>query len=177
MPSAILLYISVCQSKYFPDTYAGFQQHLYHRYPSDIAAGLPKARKKSSAINEHSVRLSPTGPKKLENPSFVERAPVDVVVKEREKIAEFANKKRILEESLEKIQRPRQGKRPIAPRGAQLYPLDSLQTPCCISPRENVVWPLENVIWLLESCISFQKMSSDRGKMPSGRSIVAFHYK
>jgi valyl-tRNA synthetase len=45
--------------------------------------------------------------KKLENPSFVERAPADVVVKEREKIAEFANKKRILEESLVKIQRLR----------------------------------------------------------------------
>jgi len=45
--------------------------------------------------------------KKLENPSFVERAPADVVVKEREKIAEFANKKRLLEESLEKIQRLR----------------------------------------------------------------------
>jgi len=45
--------------------------------------------------------------KKLENPSFVERAPADVVEKEREKIGEFANKKRILEESLEKIQRLR----------------------------------------------------------------------
>jgi len=45
--------------------------------------------------------------KKLENPSFVERAPADVVVKEREKIAEFANKKRLLEESLEKIRRLR----------------------------------------------------------------------
>ncbi len=45
--------------------------------------------------------------KKLENPSFVERAPAEVVVKEREKIAEFANKKRLLEESLEKIQRLR----------------------------------------------------------------------
>jgi valyl-tRNA synthetase len=45
--------------------------------------------------------------KKLENPSFVERAPADVVVKEREKIAEFANKKQLLEESLVKIQRLR----------------------------------------------------------------------
>jgi valyl-tRNA synthetase len=45
--------------------------------------------------------------KKLQNPSFVERAPADVVVKEREKIAEFANKKRLLEESLLKIQRLR----------------------------------------------------------------------
>ncbi|HBG04769.1 MAG: valine--tRNA ligase [Geobacteraceae bacterium GWC2_58_44] len=45
--------------------------------------------------------------KKLENPSFVERAPADVVVKEREKIAEFASKKQLLEESLVKIQRLR----------------------------------------------------------------------
>ena len=43
--------------------------------------------------------------KKLENPSFVERAPADVVGKEREKMAEFASKKRVLEESLVKIRR------------------------------------------------------------------------
>jgi len=41
--------------------------------------------------------------KKLENPSFVERAPADVVAKEREKLAEFASKKRVLEESLVRI--------------------------------------------------------------------------
>ena len=45
--------------------------------------------------------------KKLENPSFVERAPADVVAKEREKLAEFANKKQVLEESLVKIRRLR----------------------------------------------------------------------
>ncbi|KAF0218998.1 MAG: valyl-tRNA [Geobacteraceae bacterium] len=43
--------------------------------------------------------------KKLENPSFVERAPADVVAKEREKLTEFANKKRLLEDSLIKIRR------------------------------------------------------------------------
>ncbi len=43
--------------------------------------------------------------KKLENPSFVERAPAEVVEKEREKLAEFANKKELLEASLEKIRR------------------------------------------------------------------------
>jgi valyl-tRNA synthetase len=42
---------------------------------------------------------------KLENPSFVERAPADVVAKEREKLAEFAGKKQVLTESLEKIKR------------------------------------------------------------------------
>ncbi|HEU0264307.1 MAG TPA: valine--tRNA ligase, partial [Geobacterales bacterium] len=41
--------------------------------------------------------------KKLTNPSFVERAPADVVAKEREKMAEFEGKKRLLEESLLKI--------------------------------------------------------------------------
>ncbi|HJV34074.1 valine--tRNA ligase [Geomonas sp.] len=45
--------------------------------------------------------------KKLENPSFVERAPADVVEKEREKVGEFENKKKLLEESLAKIQRLR----------------------------------------------------------------------
>jgi len=43
--------------------------------------------------------------KKLENPSFVERAPADVVAKEREKLAEVADKKLVLEASLEKIRR------------------------------------------------------------------------
>jgi valyl-tRNA synthetase len=43
--------------------------------------------------------------KKLENPSFVDRAPADVVAKEREKVAEFASKKQVLSESLEKIRR------------------------------------------------------------------------
>ncbi len=46
--------------------------------------------------------------KKLENPSFVERAPAEVVVREREKIAEFADKKKVLAESLEKIRSLRQ---------------------------------------------------------------------
>jgi valyl-tRNA synthetase len=44
---------------------------------------------------------------KLENPSFVERAPADVVAREREKLAEFGAKKEVLEASLEKISRLR----------------------------------------------------------------------
>jgi valyl-tRNA synthetase len=43
--------------------------------------------------------------KKLENPSFVERAPADVVAREREKLTEVADKKLVLEASLEKIRR------------------------------------------------------------------------
>jgi len=41
--------------------------------------------------------------KKLQNPNFVDRAPADVVAKEREKLAEVTAKKQVLEESLEKI--------------------------------------------------------------------------
>ena len=41
--------------------------------------------------------------KKLENPAFVDRAPADVVAKEREKLAEVLAKKVLLEDSLEKI--------------------------------------------------------------------------
>jgi valyl-tRNA synthetase len=43
--------------------------------------------------------------KKLENPSFVERAPADVVAREREKLTEVVDKKLVLEASLEKIRR------------------------------------------------------------------------
>jgi valyl-tRNA synthetase len=41
--------------------------------------------------------------KKLENPSFVDRAPADIVAKEREKLVEVTAKKVVLEESLDKI--------------------------------------------------------------------------
>ncbi|AJE02888.1 valine--tRNA ligase [Geobacter pickeringii] len=45
--------------------------------------------------------------KKLQNPSFVERAPADVVEKEREKLTEAVQKKEVLLASLEKIRRLR----------------------------------------------------------------------
>jgi valyl-tRNA synthetase len=41
--------------------------------------------------------------KKLENPSFVDRAPAEIVAKEREKLNEVTGKKAVLEESLDKI--------------------------------------------------------------------------
>jgi valyl-tRNA synthetase len=41
--------------------------------------------------------------KKLENPAFVDRAPADIVAKEREKLAEVTARKDLLESSLEKI--------------------------------------------------------------------------
>jgi valyl-tRNA synthetase len=43
--------------------------------------------------------------KKLENPSFVERAPADVVANERIKLEEFTNKVQVLKDSLERIKR------------------------------------------------------------------------
>jgi valyl-tRNA synthetase len=45
--------------------------------------------------------------KKLENPSFVKRAPVEVVAREQEKLTEFSDKRRLLEESLVKLKRLR----------------------------------------------------------------------
>jgi len=41
--------------------------------------------------------------KKLENPSFVDRAPAEIVAKEKAKLAEVTSKKTVLNESLEKI--------------------------------------------------------------------------
>ncbi len=43
--------------------------------------------------------------KKLENPSFVDRAPAEIVEKERAKLAEVTGKKTVLETSLEKIRK------------------------------------------------------------------------
>ncbi len=42
---------------------------------------------------------------KLKNPNFVEKAPADVVDKERKKLEEFSNKIQVLKESLDKIRR------------------------------------------------------------------------
>jgi valyl-tRNA synthetase len=43
--------------------------------------------------------------KKLESPAFVDRAPAEIVAKERQKLAEVVGKKQVLEESLDKIRK------------------------------------------------------------------------
>jgi len=43
--------------------------------------------------------------KKLANPNFVDRAPADIVAKEKEKLAEVTAMRQVLEESLEKIRK------------------------------------------------------------------------
>lgn len=43
--------------------------------------------------------------KKLESPAFVDRAPVEIVAKERQKLLDVLGKKGVLEESLDKDQK------------------------------------------------------------------------
>ena len=43
--------------------------------------------------------------KKLESPNFVDRAPAEIVAREREKLAEVTGKKLVLEGSLDKIRK------------------------------------------------------------------------
>jgi valyl-tRNA synthetase len=43
--------------------------------------------------------------KKLASPAFVDRAPAEIVAKERQKLAEVVGKKQVLEESLDKIRK------------------------------------------------------------------------
>jgi valyl-tRNA synthetase len=65
----------------------------------DVAAEEERLLKEIGKIAKEIEMFS----KKLENPAFVDRAPVDIVAKEREKLAEVTAKKGLLEESLEKI--------------------------------------------------------------------------
>jgi valyl-tRNA synthetase len=44
---------------------------------------------------------------KLDNPNFSEKAPADIVEKEKKKLEDFVNKAQVLRESLEKISRLR----------------------------------------------------------------------
>ena len=65
----------------------------------DVAAEEERLQKEIGKIVKEIEMFS----KKLENPSFVDRAPADIVAKERQKLAEVTAKKAVLEESLEKI--------------------------------------------------------------------------
>jgi len=67
----------------------------------DAEAEIQRLLKEIAKIDKEIELFS----KKLENPSFVDRAPADIVAKEREKLAEVTAKKTVLEESLEKISR------------------------------------------------------------------------
>jgi valyl-tRNA synthetase len=69
----------------------------------DVAAEEDRLLKEIGKIEKDIEVFS----KKLENPSFVDRAPADIVAKEREKLAEVTAKKALLEESLEKIRKLR----------------------------------------------------------------------
>ncbi len=65
----------------------------------DVVAEAERLNKEIGKIEKEIEMFS----KKLENPSFVDRAPADVVAKEREKLTEAAAKKALLVGSLEKI--------------------------------------------------------------------------
>jgi valyl-tRNA synthetase len=69
----------------------------------DVAAEEERLQKEIGKIAKEIELFS----KKLENPSFVDRAPADIVAKERQKLAEVTAKKAVLEESLEKIKQLR----------------------------------------------------------------------
>ncbi|MBI2353412.1 MAG: valine--tRNA ligase [Deltaproteobacteria bacterium] len=65
----------------------------------DVAAEEERLLKEIAKIGKEIEQFS----KKLENPAFVDRAPADIVEKERQKLAEVTAKRAVLEESLEKI--------------------------------------------------------------------------
>ena len=67
----------------------------------DVAAEEERLLKEIGKITKEIEMFA----KKLENPAFVDRAPADIVAKEREKLAEVTAKKALLEESLEKIRK------------------------------------------------------------------------
>ncbi len=65
----------------------------------DVAAEEERLQKEIGKIEKDIELFS----KKLENPAFVDRAPADIVAREREKLVEVTAKKALLEGSLEKI--------------------------------------------------------------------------
>ena len=66
----------------------------------DVAAEEERLLKEIGKIDKEIEMFS----KKLESPAFVDRAPVEIVAKERQKLADVTGKKVVLEESLENSQ-------------------------------------------------------------------------
>ena len=67
----------------------------------DVAEEEKRLLKEIAKLDKEIEQFS----KKLENPSFVDRAPADIVAKEKAKLADVTAKKAVLEESLEKIKK------------------------------------------------------------------------
>jgi len=67
----------------------------------DVAAEEERLLKEIGKIDKEIEMFS----KKLESPAFVDRAPAEIVAKERQKLAEVNGKKLVLEESLDKIRK------------------------------------------------------------------------
>jgi valyl-tRNA synthetase len=67
----------------------------------DVAAEEERLLKEIGKIEKEIELFS----KKLESPAFVDRAPAEIVAKERQKLADVNGKKLVLEESLDKIRK------------------------------------------------------------------------
>ncbi|MDD2852614.1 MAG: valine--tRNA ligase [Desulfuromonadaceae bacterium] len=67
----------------------------------DVAAEEERLLKEIGKIDKEIEMFS----KKLESPAFVDRAPADIVAKERQKLTDVTGKRAVLEESLEKIRK------------------------------------------------------------------------
>ena len=67
----------------------------------DVAAEEERLLKEIGKIDKDIEMFS----KKLESPAFVDRAPAEIVAKERQKLADVNSKKLVLEESLDKIRK------------------------------------------------------------------------
>ena len=71
----------------------------------DVAAEEERLLKEIGKVGKEIEMFS----KKLESPAFVDRAPAEIVAKERQKLADVTEKKLVLEESLGKIRKLKQG--------------------------------------------------------------------
>jgi valyl-tRNA synthetase len=67
----------------------------------DVAAEEERLLKEIGKIDKEIEMFS----KKLESPAFVDRAPAEIVAKERQKLADVLGKKSVLKESLDKVRK------------------------------------------------------------------------